>query len=141
MTATFSLLEHKLAIEELIGRYNHSLDSYDLTTWLDCWTDDAVFDGIGKYLVGKAAIKSFADTYERDFGAHMPSGKHYTVNILSQINGDQATSRSYLQLVRTTAKGVQIVFTGRYEDTLRREGETWRFAGRKMIQDFPPKTV
>ena len=137
MTTTFSLLENKLAIEELIGRYNQSLDRYDFTTWLDCWTDDAVFDGIGQYLVGKAAIKVFADTYERTFGPH----KHYTVNILSQINGDQATSRAYLQLVRTTAKGVQIVFTGTYEDTLRREGETWRFAGRKMIQDLPPKAA
>ena len=36
--------------------------------WLDCWSDDAVIDGIGQCLVGKAQAKdpqmAFSDVYE-----------------------------------------------------------------------------
>ena len=38
----------------------------------------------------------------------------------------------------TTDKGVQIRFTGRYEDELRRVNGAWEFARRKLHQDMPP---
>jgi ketosteroid isomerase-like protein len=136
-----STLEDKLAIEELIARYNHSIDANDMVTWLDCWTEDAVFDGIGKYLVGKAAIAAFAKNYARDYLSVMPGCRHFTVNITSRIEGEQATSRSYLQLWSTGAKGAQIAFTGVYTDKLVKQGGEWRFAGRKMVHDKPPKSA
>ena len=134
-----SNMADKLAIEELIARYNHSIDALDMVTWLDCWTDDAVFDGIGQYLVGKDAIKIFADGYEKNYASKMPGGRHFTVNIASSIQGDIATSSSYLQLWSTGAKGAQIAFTGIYEDDLRKQNGQWRFKGRKMVQDKPPR--
>ncbi|MEI6760642.1 MAG: nuclear transport factor 2 family protein [Betaproteobacteria bacterium] len=110
----------------------------DYPTWVSCWTDDAVLDGIGQLLTGKAQIQAFADTYEDSTRSKLTGLKHYTVNILSIISGDTATSRSYLQLVKTTEKGVKIVFTGHYEDTLRRVNGQWQFARRKLHQDMPP---
>ena len=136
-----STLEDKLAIEELIARYNHSIDSGDMVTWLDCWTEDAVMDGIGKYLVGKAAIREFANNYQRDYGSRMPGGRHFTVNIASQIDGDQASSHAYLQLWSTGANGAQIAFTGVYDDTLLKQEGVWRFSSRKMVRDKPPKVA
>ena len=132
-------LEDKLAIEELIARYNHSIDSGDWPTWLDCWTEDAVLDGIGKYLVGKAAITEFANNYERDYASMMPGCRHFTVNIASCIEGNTATSRAYLQLWSTGAKGAQIAFTGVYEDSLVKQSGQWRFSKRRMVQDRPPQ--
>lgn len=134
-----SALEDKLAIEELISRYNQSLDMGDYPTWMACWSEDAVLDGLGRLLMGKAQIQAFADAYEGAFRSRIHALKHYTVNILSKIDGDRATSSSYLQLVNTTAQGVQIRFTGRYEDDLVRVGGQWQFARRKLHQDFPPK--
>lgn len=129
----------KLAIEELIARYNHAIDALQMDAWLDCWTDDAVFDGIGKYLVGKAAIKEFADSYGQKYAPKMPGGRHFTTNIASTIVGDRATSRSYLQLWSTRANGAQIAYTGVYEDVLVKQDGLWRFAGRKMAHDKPPQ--
>ena len=131
-------LADKLAIEELIARYNQSLDSGDYDTWLDCWTDDAVLDGLGLLLSGKASIKAFADSYDDHYRLKLNGLKHYTVNVLSTVAGDRAASSSYLQLLATGPKGVNILFTGRYEDTLRRSGGQWRFARRKLHQDMPP---
>jgi ketosteroid isomerase-like protein len=138
MMTTLSHLEDKLAIEELIARYNHSIDSFDMTTWLDCWTEDAIFDGIGKYLVGKTAITEFANSYATTYGARMPSGRHFTVNIASKINGDVATATSYLQLWSTGEKGAKIAFTGVYSDQFRKEQGQWRFSSRRMVMDVPP---
>ena len=133
-----SLIEDKFAIEELIARYNQSLDSGDYPGWVACWADDAVLDGIGKRLTGKAQIQAFADQYEGSTRSKINGLKHYTVNILSRVAGDTAQSSSYLQLVSTTDKGVKIIFTGRYEDDLKRANGQWQFARRKLHQDMPP---
>ena len=37
-----------------------------------------------------------------------------------------------------TYKGVKIIFTGRYEDDLKRVNGQWQFARRKLHQDKPP---
>jgi len=133
-----SQLEDKHAIEELIARYNQSLDGGNYTQWVACWSDDAVLDGIGKLLTGKAQIQAFADQYESTTRSRINGLKHYTVNILSTVDGDKATSSSYLQLVSTTDKGVKIIFTGRYEDDLKRVNGQWQFTRRKLHQDMPP---
>lgn len=41
------LLE-KQELEGLIARYNHATDSLRMDDWLDCWSDDALIDGIGQ---------------------------------------------------------------------------------------------
>ncbi len=131
-------LEDKHAIEELISTYNQSLDRGDYTMWLGCWADDAVLDGLGRLLNGKAEIRAFADAYDANYRLRLHALKHYTVNILSVIDGDRATSTSYLQLVNTTATGVRTIFTAQYEDTLKRVAGRWQFARRKLHQDMPP---
>jgi ketosteroid isomerase-like protein len=103
-----------------------------------CWADDAVLDGIGKLLTGKAQIQAFADQYESTTRSRINGLKHYTVNIIYTVTGDKATSSSYLQLVSATDKSVKIIFTGRYEDDLKRVNGQWQFARRKLHQDMPP---
>ena len=133
-----STLEAKQAIEELIAQYNQSLDRGDYEAWLACWADDAVFDGLGKVLTGIQAIRGFADGYELDYRQRLHALKHFTINILSRIDGERATSSSYVQLTTLSDKGVRFVLTGRYEDDLRRIDGQWRFARRKLHQDMLP---
>ena len=123
-------LEDKHAIEELISTYNQSLDRGDYATWLGCWADDGVLDGLGRLLTGKPEIRAFADAYDANYRLRLHALKHYTVNILSVIggDGDRATSTSYLQLVNTAATGVRTIFTGHYEDDLTRVAGRWQFA-------------
>ncbi len=133
-------LEDKNAIEELIARYNQSLDRGDYEAWLACWADDAVFDGLGKVLAGIEAIRGFANGYEAGYRQRLHALKHFTINILSRIDGDRASSSSYVQLMTTSDKGVRVVMTGRYEDALKRVDGHWRFARRKLHQDMPLQT-
>lgn len=100
-------LEDKYAITELIARYNQSLDCGDYKTWMTRWSEDAIFDGIGKLLVGKAQIQTFADNYESRVRSKIHALKHFTVNVLSVVEGDIASSSAYLQLVSTTPMPAQ----------------------------------
>jgi hypothetical protein len=122
-STTLSVLEDRMAIEALISHYNQSLDEGHYAQWVDCWSDEA-----------------FADAYEATYRSRLHALRHYTVNILTQIEGDTARSSSYLQLVTTTARGVQILFTGRYEDQLVRRGGRWQFARRTLHQDMQPSS-
>ena len=134
-------LEDKFAIEERIAIYNHTLDQGHFAEFLACWCEDGVFEGLagmGGPFIGKAAIKTFTDSYEARVIRRFSGLKHFTVNIASKIDGDRATSVSNLQLVMTGAKGVQILSTGRYHDTLRRVDAQWLFERRRLDQDLPP---
>ena len=132
-----SIFEDKLAIEERIGIYNQSLDQGRYEDFLACWCEDGVFDGLGGPYVGKAAIRKFTDGYDNGYRLRLNGLRHFTVNIVSRIDGDRAMSSSHLQLVITGAKGAHILFTGLYEDELRRVGGEWLFARRKLHQDMP----
>jgi ketosteroid isomerase-like protein len=127
----------KFAIEERIAIYNQAIDQGRFDDFLACWCEDGVFDGLGGPYVGKAAIRKFTDSYDERYRLRLNGLKHFTANILSRINGDTATSSSHLQLVTTGAKGAHILFTGRYEDELRRVGGQWLFSRRKLHQDMP----
>jgi hypothetical protein len=77
----------------------------------------------------------------RDFAAAVPTiapgARHLVSNISIDGDGTAATARLYLQMW-TTAGGAaetKLVISGRYDDTLRRDGSTWRFVTRKMIPD------
>jgi ketosteroid isomerase-like protein len=133
---TRSELEDKFAIEERIGIYNQAIDQGRFEDFLACWCEDGVFDGLDGPYVGKAAIRRFTDSYDQRYRLRLNGLKHFTVNIVSRIDGDRATSSSHLQLVTTGAKGAHILFTGRYEDELRRVDGQWLFSRRKLHQDF-----
>lgn len=132
-----SLIEDKFAIEERIALYNQSLDEGRYADFLSCWCDDGVFDGLDGPHVGQAAIKAFTDRYDDRYRLRLNGLRHFTVNILSQIDGDVARSNSHLQLVCTGSKGAHILFTGRYEDELRRVNGQWLFSRRRLAQDLP----
>ena len=133
-----SVLEDKIAIQDLIATYNQSLDRGDYETWLACWADDAIFDGLGKYLTGIQAIRGFSEGYEVGYRQRLPGLKHFTINVLSNVDGDRANSSAYVQLTSISDKGIRFVLTGRYEDDLKRIDGRWRFARRTLHQDILP---
>ena len=136
-----SLIEDKFAIEERIGIYNQAIDQGRFEDFLACWCEDGVFDGLGGPYVGKPAIRRFTDSYDERYRLRLNGLKHFTVSIVSRIgidgDHDRATSSSHLQLVTTGSKGAHILFTGRYEDELRRVEGDWLFVRRKLHQDMP----
>lgn len=124
--------EDRLAIEELLARYNHAIDSRDGDAWLACFTNDAIYEfPPDRYVEGIDALREAAA--QRAAGAG-PDTRHWLNNVVIEGDGDAAHVRCYLALVRPEDPP-RVNHTGIYDFELRREDDRWKFTRRTMIRD------
>ncbi len=123
-------IEDIIAIEQLAARYNHAIDGLDAEGWAATFVEDGSFQGTGREPVkGQEALRAFV-------GRGDGTAKHYISNLAIEVDGDTATMRAYLELVRHR----EIIATGNYEDTLRRVDGQWRFVTRLFTSDPRPES-
>jgi hypothetical protein len=125
--------EDILAIQKLIADYNHAVDAGDGPTFAALFVDSGSLDSGFNVIKGTDELRDFAGMVPQ----MAPGARHFVSNLSIDGNGDDATARLYLQMWATAggAAETKLVISGRYEDTLKREGDTWRFVTRKMIPD------
>ena len=126
------LVEDRLAIEDLGARYCQGFDDHrwdEIVTEL--FTEDAVFDILAKVESRAAIARFFADVTAEGLGATW----HYEINRRIEIDGDTASVESmfFCPCVRN---GEAWLAAGRYTDTVRRDGGTWRFAVKRGRFDY-----
>ncbi len=125
----------KLAIHELMARYNFALDSVDVERWVACFTNDGVLENpFGTYRGSDSLRKYISATSkerrERPF-------RHMLTNIVVDIHGDEANARCYVLLARILrdSDSLELLSTLIYSDQLRKIEGTWRFSHRKFELD------
>ena len=131
-----SVLEEKDAIHETIAEYCFHFDGGEFDKWVDLFTDDGVFDagrmGVQK---GKDALRAFLKNIRLTDGS--PMVKHCVMNEVIKVNGNEATAKSYIVLVRAKGEGALVNgLAGRYEDRLVKQGDRWLFKNRKVHFDL-----
>jgi ketosteroid isomerase-like protein len=131
-----SVLEEKDAIHETIAEYCFRFDGGEFDKWVDLFTDDGVFDagrmGVQK---GKDALRAFLKNIRLTNG--LPMMKHCVMNEITKVNGNEATSKSYIVVVRSKGEGALVNgIAGRYEDQLVKQGDRWLFKTRKVHFDL-----
>ncbi|HXG20353.1 MAG TPA: nuclear transport factor 2 family protein [Methylomirabilota bacterium] len=131
-----SVLEEKDAIHETIANYCFYFDGAEFDKWVDLFTDDGVFDagqrGVQK---GKDALRAFVKNVRLTNGS--PMVKHCVMNEIIKVNGNEATAKSYIILVRAKGEGALVNgLAGRYEDQLVKQGDHWLFKNRKVHFDL-----
>lgn len=118
-------IEDRLEIAELVARYNWALDSGDADAYIDTFTHDGVFRIVGgREYAGHEALRTI-------FARPRGSSRHWVTNMVMDGDGDTATMRCYLTVMR----GLQITNMGRYENRLRRVGGRWKFVSRDYTPD------
>jgi uncharacterized protein (TIGR02246 family) len=117
-------------IRQLIARYCHLVDARRIEEWVDCFTDDGVFELRGSRTQGRDALLKMGEGI-RQSGM---SSRHWVTNVLVDVDGDEATSESYLMMLSATAEPV-IGVSGVYRDRVRRVDGRWRFAERVVTFD------
>lgn len=122
-----------LAIQKLIADYNHAVDRGDGDAFADFFVEGGSLDSGFNVIKGRDELRDFAAIVP----SMAPGARHLVSNVSIDGDGDDATARLYLQMWATAggAAETKLVISGRYEDTLKREGGTWRFVTRKMIPD------
>lgn len=131
-----TVLEEKDAIHETIANYCFHFDGAEFDKWVDLFTDDGTFDagalGVQK---GKDALRKFLTGIRLTNGS--PMMKHCVMNEIIKVNGDEATAKSYIVVVRSKGEGALVNgLAGRYEDQLVKQGDCWLFKTRKIHFDL-----
>lgn len=123
--------DDRLAIIDLVTRYNHAFDTLDPEGWADTFTDDGEFVGDLGNPKGRSALIDHVRRFstEPDFAAFR-NGQHWVTNYVIDVSGDEATmSANYLYLI-SGEDGPSIAMMGSYRDDLKRSGGAWRFVRR-----------
>src|SRR5262245_37610120 len=121
-----TITEDRDEIIQLLYRYNHTFDRGDAEAWADTFTEDGVFDAMGRVVTGRDALLEFA--------GRVSGLRHVLVNPLVDVTGDTAHVRAYLVMIVNGA----ITSVGVYEDDLVRTAAGWRFTKRVFTADQPP---
>ena len=125
------VLVAKQAITEVLHRYCHSLDRNDREMASTIWHADGmafyenIFDGTGE---------EFMDwVFQAHTGFERTS--HQVTNILIEVDGDSATSVTYVTAC-LRGPGGDIVDRGRYIDAWSRRDGEWRIDVRRFTDDI-----
>ena len=131
-----TVLEEKDAIHETIANYCFHFDGAEFDKWVDLFADDGVFEaGARGTHKGKEALRKFLKTIPLTGGS--PIMKHCVMNEIIKVNGDAATAKSYIILVRAKGEGALVNgLAGRYEDELTKQDGRWLFKTRKVHFDL-----
>jgi ketosteroid isomerase-like protein len=130
-----SVLEEKDRIRELLASYCFHYDEAQFDRWLALWTEDGVLDIDGRLMSGREGLEGFTKAAVLVDGR--PPMKHIVMNEVISVEGDAATSRCYLLVVRKAPDGALAASTaGTYEDRLVKRNGRWYFARRKLRRDL-----
>jgi uncharacterized protein (TIGR02246 family) len=117
-------------ITQLYAAYNLAVDDGDGDGFAACFVAGGALVADGNPIEGHVALADFA----RSVPAGLPGIRHMATNVNVSGDGDAATGRSYLMVVLAGAQP-QVLMTGQYRDTLRRDGGAWRFVRRDFSAD------
>ena len=123
-------------IEQLIARYNQATDFEDLDMYASVFTEDAVWRGNGRELVGRAAlVKSLADRFASRPPEH--ERRHWQNNSVITPTPDGATARTYFVSFEVSYVPPKPALSGHYDDVLVRTPDGWRIKERELNLDRP----
>jgi len=119
-----------IEILQLYARYNTAIDTGDAGGFGGCFTPDGVFDNGMGVIEGRDDIADFAEKTHQG----LPGMRHNATNIVVDGEGDTARGSAFL-IGYLVDGGYKVIVTGRYEDTLARTADGWRFTKRVFRAD------
>lgn len=143
-----ALLEAERAVLRTLHAYGHAIDYGDEEGWVDCFTEDGVFDvrsrhehQLKRLVRGRDELRAFISRHTR---APELWHKHLLIEPVITVTGSSATSVAYFVVVMEHEDIPVLRVFGRYRDRLvRGDDGRWRFAERiaeieSMRGDLPP---
>ena len=135
-TLILQTVADRLAIMDLLYRYCRSMDRIDPELGYTIWNENAQADyGEAFYRgSGRGFIDWVCETHRQ-----LASHSHQLTNIIIDLDGDSASSESYLTVALRYTEGgrhMQLTARGRYLDRWSRCQGRWGIDKRIYVQDF-----
>lgn len=126
-------LADELAIRDLVARYAHAVGTGDAAAWAATWTEDGVWQVMGREAEGRdAAVALWKE---------LMGGLSFVVQLPStgsiRLDGATGTGRWNVVEHAKMQDGTPLLNIGVYTDTYVRSGDEWRFGRR----NFHPRYV
>jgi hypothetical protein len=119
-------------IQQLYARYNNAIDAGDGEAYAGTFTPDGVFNTFTGHDALVGFIKNWRDNLN---GA---TRRHWNTNLVITPTPDGASGTVYLFLMDLSVRPPVIGSAARYEDSLVKTGQGWRFKKRTTRGDPPP---
>jgi uncharacterized protein (TIGR02246 family) len=128
-------LEDREEIKELMARYSFAVGSGDPDGVAACFTEDGIFEGRERYLVGRQNIRQVGMDAKPD---HIPRYIVTNVIIKGRANEpDVADVKCLLLSYAYRPDGPKFLTSGGYEDVVVKVNGEWLFRHRAVRPDKP----
>jgi len=120
-------------IQQLYARYNFAVDAIDGEGVAGTYTSDGIFyEGRNRKIVGHDGLVNWVNT-EVKTNHSVDHRRHWNTNLLITKTPEGAKGAVYLLTVNVAANPPALLAAGRYDDTLVKTAQGWRFKTR-MVQ-------
>ena len=114
-------------IQQLYARYNYIIDAGDVEAYVALFVPEGSFNKF----VGHDGLRTFM---KNRVGGNR---RHWNTNLVITPSPEGAKGAVYLMFVDVGLKPPAITGAGKYEDTLVKTPEGWRFSKRMSLPDSP----
>ena len=121
----------KQKIHELCALYTLTLDSHDIESWANCFTEEGVFGFGDRALCGRDKIAAYGRVHQQLLSRHLNTSLLFEID----PSGERATGQSTVVLALGTRQGYKLAFLERYEDEVRKVDGKWLFSRRWVVAD------
>lgn len=128
-------VEDRAEILDLAARYCHAFDLGDPNAWVECFSDDGVFETPGGEAVkGHKELREFVEYFQ--FPQKLPAPMRHMPTAIA-VDGDavHATMRCYFSGWMLVNPPMMLCI-GRLEDQLKKIDGRWKFTRRREILDW-----
>jgi hypothetical protein len=129
-----ALIRDRFAIADLLAQYARGCDTKDLGLVSACFTPDATLD-YEALPTSVRSVRGFVEHAEQVL-SRLQSTQHLLGNIVVNVEGDRASSLSYVQATAFAANGQSWTSGGEYADELVRTPDGWRISRRTHRRHF-----
>jgi len=135
-------IQDELEIRTLLAELAFQADDGELDTYLDLFTEDAVWEMPANAAAGVPAARcegraeiSASVEQRRAIGVQGPGtgSMHHLTTVRVEVDGDVASGRVYYQFVGMVEGRPAVRTIGRYRDTYRRTAAGWKLSHRTIV--------
>jgi 3-phenylpropionate/cinnamic acid dioxygenase small subunit len=130
-------IQARLAIEELFARYAYTIDGYDVSGWVNCFTANGVFEVAGEEddgvrFTGHKQLTVFAQAHVR----LLPGTRHVMTNHVIEFENEiSARHKCVLSGTLSRPELVYVFASGWYESSVVLVNGDWKISHRKVYLD------